>query len=786
MICIIRGLFLLLLIDSSFMFAAEQAPEFGIGGREFLEQYCIKCHGGDEPKADMSLESFNDFDSLVRERKVWDMVLKMILSREMPPEEKPQPTPVEAEAFTDLVAAIFDHADRHAEPDPGRVTMRRLNRVEYRNTIRDLVGVDFDPTLDFPSDDIGHGFDNIGDVLTISPLLMERYIAAADTIMRKAIMPNPPPPIKRNLPSKYTEPASPEVKNLIVNGFRRMQTDGTHYLERGPIHSPYKWEQDAEYIFRARVFASRNGGLPLKVTILIHGEGLSDPSPDFELNKLLGGPKRPARILKTFQVEATGPENAEILELTIPAIENRHRMMIAIDKPTKGQPHATLWVKYFALEGPLDSRPASHYRLLATTPGKSQSEQTHEVIARFLRQAFRRLPEPDELTRAIEFVENGIASGQTWEEAVQFVMQAILCSPKFLFRIELDSDPQSPEIRDLDDFQLASRLSYFLWSSAPDDILLDLAENGQLSSNLDSQIHRMLADPRASSLVDNFAMQWLQLKRIDFISPDGQLFPSFDQKLRTSMVRETELFVESVFREDRSILDLIDAKYTFLNKPLASHYGLTAGKQFKGDQFQRINLTDPIRGGLLTQASVLTVTSNPTRTSPVKRGRWVLEQILGSPPPEPPPEVADLPEEKEALTVASLRDLMEEHRRNPDCASCHAKMDPIGFALENFNAVGAFRKKDGRFDIDSSGELPDGTKFNGPVGLKELVTERKEAFVRCLTERMLIYAIGRGLEYYDRPTIENIVQMMPAQDYKFSALITQIVQSDPFRQRRGM
>jgi hypothetical protein len=776
------------------------APTFGKPGRAFLEKHCLKCHCGEKPKAGLSLEPFRDSLSLIKQRTVWNDVLRKIATGEMPPNGQLRPTVASSVAFTDLVKAVFDHADRNAKPDPGRVTMRRLNRVEYRNTIRDLTGVAFDPTEDFPSDDIGHGFDNIGDVLTLSPVLMERYLAAAEQVMNKAIMPNPPAVIKRHLSSIYTEPASGDSAKLAVKGFRPMRTDGKRSIDVGPVNTPYKWERDGDYIFRTRVYGERNGGKPLRVSILLYDKNLPNPSPTAALNKLSGNVFRPSRILKTFTVKATKIDDAEILEVRVPALPNRYRMLIAIDKPPTNGPPATLWIQYLALEGPLDPRPASHRQLLAATPGKPQAEQTREVLSRFLRRAFRRPITKDELARSSRLATRMMASGENWETSIQFAMQAALCSPKFLFRAELDESPQSSKIRDLDEYQLASRLSYFLWSSMPDDTLLNLAGKKQLTANLDAQVRRMLADPRASSLVQNFAMQWLQLKRLDFISPDGKLFPTFNAKLRSAMVRETELFIESVLREDRSILDLIDPDYTFLNEPLAKHYGIAdtkgnaigqkpkkpGGQRIKGELFRRVSLQSRVRGGLLTQASVLTVTSNPTRTSPVKRGRWVLEQILGAPPPPPPPNVPELSEEMKDISVASLRERLEVHRRKVACANCHAKMDPIGFALENFDAVGAFRTKDGQFEIDATGEYTDGTKFTGPAELKSFVIQRKTEFVRCLTEKMMIYALGRGLEYYDRPTVEKIVKSLPAKEFKFSALITQIVKCDAFRQRRGL
>lgn len=792
-----RPILLLLGLLGVYSLGRAQAPDFSNKGRAFLEKYCLTCHSGPKPKAEVSLEPFRDSASVVKQRKLWDTVVKMIVSGEMPPKGKPRPTLAEAEAFTGLVKAVFDHADRNAKPDPGRVTMRRLNKEEYRNTIRDLVGITFDPTEDFPSDDIGHGFDNIGDVLTLSPILMERYLSAAEYIMSKAITPVPPPVVKRHLSAQFTEPASADVgKRVIDKGWRHLSTDGKDYLETGPINTPYQWEDDGEYTFRVRVFAT-GSDKPVKVALLVHGKDLPDPSPDADLMKLSGNVMKPARILKTFEVKATSRDKPEVLEVRVPVMPNRHRMLVAQYRPAEGQPPTKLYVEYLALEGPLDTYPASHRKLLAVTPGKSQAENTREVLARFVRRAFRRPPTSDELDRLIKLADKAIAGGEKWEASIQFAMQAALCSPKFLFRVELDNNPKGTTIRPLDEFQLASRLSYFLWSTMPDDTLLDLAEKKQLSANLDAQVTRMLADPKASALVRNFAFQWLQIKRIEFISPDGKLFPTFNDKLRSAMLKETELFVESVLREDRSILDLIDANYTFLNEPLARHYGIAdtagnplgkkivkGGQPIKGEAFKRVTLQDKKRGGLLTQASVLTVTSNPTRTSPVKRGRWVLEQILGAPPPPPPPNVPELPMDEKIVTSASLRQRLDVHRRNPSCANCHAKMDPIGFALENFDAVGAYRTKDGNFDVDASGEFPDGSKFAGPEDLKKIILQRKDEFARCLTEKLMIYALGRGMEYYDRPAVDRILKALTGGEYRFSVLVRAIVRSDAFRQRR--
>jgi hypothetical protein len=379
---------------------------------------------------------------------------------------------------------------------------------------------------------------------------------------------------------------------------------------------------------------------------------------------------------------------------------------------------------------------------------------------------------------------------------MQLAMQAVLVSPKFLFRVELDDRPVSDTPRAIDEYQLASRLSYFLWSTMPDDELFDLASKKQLTANLDAQVRRMLKDPKAKALVDNFAMQWLQLRRLSEFAPDTKLFPNWNDRLRKAMLRETELFFETIINEDRSILDLIESDFTFLNETLARHYGIAdtkgnwmyqkatrpGGQPIRGDRFVRVEVP-PERSGLLTQASVLTVTSNPTRTSPVKRGRWVLEQVLGTPPPPPPPDVPELKDEK--MLTGSLRQRMEQHRANPSCASCHARMDPIGFAFENYNAIGAYRQKDGDFAIDPSGTLPDGKSFKGPGELKKILKEKKDLLGRCLSEKLLVYALGRGLEYYDRRTIDRIVSSLEKDNYRFSTLVVEIVKSDPFRLRRG-
>ncbi|MEZ6109657.1 MAG: DUF1592 domain-containing protein [Pirellulaceae bacterium] len=782
--------------------AAEPAPQFVGMASEFVKRHCLDCHSGSEPAAGVPLDIYRDNDSLVKDRKVWDRVLEMVEFGQMPPEDAEQPKDEDVAQFVQLVKSVFDYHDLHAKPDPGRVTMRRLNRNEYNNTIRDLVGVDFNPAEDFPQDDIGHGFDNIGDVLTLSPVLMERYLAAAESIVRRAIVPNPPAPPKRAISGRYTEPAGGDVS---TGRFRPISNRPSEKpTETGPVFTRYKIP-DGEYIFRTRIYATREGDdqRPVRFAVLACSPTLTDgAATDAEADSLFGlavNGLRPFRIVHSGEVTASNDEkDAQTIEIKLPIVPGLDRTAIALYKPAEGESHATLHIEHLSLEGPLDTRPESHRRLLACDPNADRATQTREVLRRFMTRAYRRPATDAEVERLAEFVAAAEADGAKWEAAMQLAIQAVLVSPKFLFRVELEADAAGDEVIPLNEFQIASRLSYFLWSTMPDDELLELAQRGELSKQIDAQVRRMLADPRADQLVEHFALQWLQIKRLETFAPDKELFPMFDDDLRGAMLDETRLFFAAVMREDRSILELLHSDFTYLNEPLARHYGLTdafraAGgsvgrgrsrRNGGGDEFVRVSLPDASRGGLLTQASVLTVTSNPTRTSPVKRGRWVLEQLLGSPPPPPPPNVPELEAQKEKLT-GSLRERMEQHRQNPACASCHARMDPLGFAFENFDAVGRFRVKDGEYDIDPSGELPGGQTFAGPGELKQILQGRKQMFARCLTEKMMTYALGRGLEYYDRPAVNRIVRQLEANDFKFSTLVVEIVSSDPFRLRRS-
>ena len=780
--CIRSTLMLLLLISISYQGEAE-IPDFANDCTSFLKLYCFSCHAGEHPTAGLALDRYPIDHSLIENREVWESVLDMLTTNQMPPAESMQPPPEAAEAFVAHTRTIFERADSIGPSDPGRVTVRRLNKVEYKNTVRDLLGVDFDPTEDFPEDDIGYGFDNIGDVLSVSPLLMERYLKAAERIAERVILVNPPPPAKRYRSGQQLEPHSPDIPD---KPFRLLDPTAKVAWKTGPFtigSAHFRFHPDTENIFRATLHAEMDRDIPAKVALFIQGEALENISAPEKLAQLVGidlTKDNKIQILETFEIITRDPKNPQTVETLISRTAHIEKVGIAMVKPIQGEPTGKLQIHTISSEGPLDTRPTSQRKILACTPGIPQAEQTREILTRLLRRAYRRPPSSQEVEKLAQFVELIQRGGSKWEAGIQHAIKIILCSPKFLFRLELDALSQSPKPHPIDEFQLASRLSYFLWSTMPDDELLALAEKKQLTVNLEIQVNRMLANPKALELARNFGTQWLQIQRLETIVPDPTLFPTFTHRLRDAMLKETELFLNSIFCEDRCILELLDANYTFLNQPLANHYGIVdtqgnwmgqtvsrpGGEAIKGSVFQRVFLQGASRGGILAHASVLTATSNPTRTSPVKRGRWVLEQILGSPPPPPPPNVPELKEGHETDRGITLRQRLEQHRADPACANCHAKMDPIGFALENYNAIGAFRIKEGESEIDATATLPDGTSFEGIAELKQILGDRKRNFARCLTEKMLIYALGRGLEYYDQPIIERIVTQLEAHDYR--------------------
>lgn len=757
--------------------SAASQPDFKKGAIPFMDKYCYECHGGKHTKADLDLKAIKDDKKIIEDHKLWRGVLQQVNSGEMPPKKaKLQPTHDEIEAFNNAMEFAFAKAESKQKPDPGHVTVRRLNRKEYNNTVRDLTGVDYFPAENFPADDIGHGFDNIGDVLSISPVHLERYLDAADGIAQRSIFLTLPKPNNRETSSNFLGPryGSESSNRPMTNA-------------EPDVYTTQRVEKEGDYIFRVRVRGTNAPNVEApKFALIVDDKELGTFSLDAETNKSQG--QRKYRDWHSFEVPLSMVSTGE------------HKLALRYLNQERGETtNRMLYVNVFQFIGPADTRTDFMKQADAVAADKPSAERVQPVTEWFLTRAFRRPPSKEETERYVKVFQDGMAATDgNFYGGMRQLITISLCSPKFLFRTELDDRPKTKDAHPLDEFQVASRLSYFLWSTMPDEELFALADKKQLIKNLDAQVQRMLKDPRADSLVKNFGMQWLQLERLATYTPDTTLFTAFDDTLRKSMLKETELFLGEIIHEDRSVLDLIDADFTYVNRPLARLYGIedkafgNSGKyqggggykgRRSGGEFVRVTLPDKSRGGLLTQASILTVTSNPTRTSPVKRGKWVLEQILGTPPPPPPPNVATL--EAQGQLKGTLRQRMEQHRENPSCANCHQQMDTLGFAFENFDAIGKFRDKDGNDPIDPSGTLPSGQAFKGPGELKDILKDKKDLVARNLTEKLMIYALGRGLEYYDERTIKKVVAEMAKNDYKFSTLVSSIAKSDPFLLQRG-
>jgi hypothetical protein len=735
-------------------------PSFEKTVEPFLKTNCFLCHNAKAKVGGLNLEQYPNSQAALKNREVWEKVVQKMRTGQMPPKGGPVPSPEQVAAVTRWFDVQFARLDRNMKPDPGRITARRLNRVEYNNTIRDLLGVDFKPAADFPADDSGYGFDNIGDVLSLSPVLMEKYLAAAEKIARKAIVADPPPkPTREKI--EHAEVAREESPARDLTGKHEFPVEGdyllrgavagrrdalqiTLWLDGKPLQTfPVHTEDDTPRIAELRVHVPA-GEHELKAT-LVHDDSRPDAPPDPEDPKEKKEKKIKPRNPFVDRIEINGPYN----------------------------PHA--W--------PLT---ASHKRIFICSHADSQHkpECARLIVGELARQAYRHPVTDEETAALVRFVQMAQQHGDSFEQGIRVALEAILVSPHFLFRIESDPNPNNPAASHrVDDFELASRLSYFLWSSMPDEELFRVAGDHKLhkADVLAAQVRRMLLDPKSVALVDNFAGQWLELRNLDSVKPDPDRYPNFDEDLRKAMREETRLFFEAVIHEDRSILDFIDGKFTFLNERLAKHYGISG---VSGPEFRRVPLTGDERSGILTQASVLTVSSYATRTSPVLRGKWILDNLLNDPPPPPPPGIANL-NETAIGTTASLRQQLEQHRANPACASCHRRMDPLGFGLENYDAIGHWRVQDGKFNIDSTGTLPGGKTFGTPAELKVILKGDRDVFARCLAEKMLTYALGRGLERYDQPAVNLMCRRLAAGDYRFSRLVLEIVRSLPFEMRHG-
>ncbi len=724
--------------------ASPQEKESDAQFRPALTAYCSSCHGPTKPKAKLDLSGAAD---LARDPARWLEVLKQLKSRAMPPDDAKKPLPeAEREKLIAWLEAAMDRVDERAPRDPGRVTLRRLNRAEYDNTIRDLTGLDLHLADDFPQDDAGDGFDTVGEALTLPPLLLDKYVDAAERLLDRAMVADGPV----ELLEKRFE-AESLSKEKSVGGSIELKFD------QG-INATVSIPADGRYEFRVR---SRQEKSP-------DGRAIVGVRVDGVDTALVNVPSEEGVYATSFELQR-GERKLSI----------HHSPPKAYDAKKDTIPDTRLFLDWAEIAGP--ERSLSHRRIFF-------SDDARKVLERFAMRAFRRPLGPGELDRLLALVEAGKKRGKSPAAAARLALWSVLVSPHFLFRVERGSGErdETGAVR-LSDWELASRLSYFLWSTMPDETLFDLAGKGRLRDPavLREQARRMLADPRARALVDNFAGQWLGLRKLEQHQPDRGMFPPFTESLRRAMLDEPAQFFAHVIREDRSILELVNADYTFLNEPLAKLYGI---KGVTGDAMRRVPLADPNRGGVITMAGILTLTSHPTRTSAVKRGKWILDEILGAPPPPPPPNVPELNEaskDRPDAKTLTLRQRLELHRADPQCFGCHKRMDVLGLGLENFDAIGRWREKDGTQKIEVAGTLPTGESFTNPGGLKKVLAGYKDDFARALAEKMFVYALGRTLERSDRREIKRSVDELRKGDYRFSALVESLVTSYPFRFRRA-
>lgn len=754
---------------------ASLAPQAG-NIKELVGNYCTGCHNAEERKGDLDLARIRSH-SLEDHTEIWEKVVTRLQARQMPPPERKRPS---EEGYQTFVSLLETELDRLASetPTPGRTgTFRRLTRTEYENAIRDLLAVNIDAASLLPQDEESHGFDNVT-VGSLSPSLVDRYITAAQKISRLAVGQRLDKPLGDTfrIPPDYTQ--EKHVAGLPL---------GT----RGGTLLPYTFPQDGEYEIEVILSRDRNE----------HVEGLrGSHEMDILIDRALierftvsrKGHQSHAEVDKHLKIRTyvkSGPRKVGVTfhKQSYSLLENKRQPFEASFNLHR-HPRRSPAVYQISISGPFAAEGASDTpsrdRIFIKRPRHPHEEKpvAKEILSHLARRAFRRPTTPDDTTKLMAFYTRGAQEG-SFEAGIESALRAILVSPDFLFRIEKELQHTRPgSVYAINDLELASRLSFFIWSSIPDEELLSLAEQGQLRdpSILQAQVRRMLSDERSLNLVNNFASQWLHLRNLEAITPDLRLFPDFDDNLRQAFREETKHFLESILREDRSVMDLLHADYTFLNERLAHHYDIPG---VFGSRFRRVDLSpDHHRGGLLRQGSILTVTSYATRTSPVIRGNWILDNILGTPPPPPPPNVPTLEDNKVDATL-SMRERLAEHRANPACASCHNLMDPVGFALENFDAVGRWRQYENGREIDVSGGLPDGRVLAGVDQLEKGLLERPELFVRTLTQKLLTFALGRGVEPFDAPAIRKIIREAKEDNFRLSSLVLGITQSVPFQLR---
>ena len=734
---------------------AADVPTFEKTVAPMLTRTCAPCHNENFASGGLDIAGFAQAASLTKSREGWDIILRKIRAGEMPP--KGVPRPPEMDAAIQFLTSEFEKADRGVKPDPGRVTARRLNRSEYSNTIRDLLAVEFHAEQSFPTDDLGNGFDNIGDVLTVSPVLMERYMSAAARIASRAVAADPlPKPLEAQYANKDKKIRRVDFSTIEIHA--RIEFDGEYIVRFG---LPGERAEDAK---------------PVTLALWMDGNLLHSMPVETKPSKLV----------------YFDPYSEEQMRLFLPEGNHVFRAAFLDDDFVKSVSPADAYnrkknkfIDSIVFVGPYASKAErpSRKKIFICDPNSGPA-CVEKIVANLAHHAYRRPVTKAETASLTKFVGIAKANGQSTEQGIQLALQAMLVSPNFLFRIEHDPRPtDSATAHPVSQIELASRLSYFLWSSMPDDELLALAEAGKLREpgTLNAQVKRMLADERSSAIADNFAGQWLELRNLDVVKPDPQKFPDWSPELRDAMKMESRLFFDHILRENRPLSEFLDARYSYLNERLAKHYGIPG---VKGPEFRRVELDTDQRGGILSHASVLTVSSYPTRTSVVLRGQYILNNILGSPAPPPPPDVPKL-DEKSVGTSASLRQQMEAHRADAMCASCHNKMDPLGFGLENYDGIGKWRTLDGKFPVDASGVLPNGKGFSTPAEMRTVLKSQLPQFSRCMVQKMLTYSLGRGLGPYDRRVVDDIDAKLAASGYGFQTLIYQSVRSLPFQSRRG-
>jgi len=729
----------------------------------FLQAHCYKCHGNGKSKGDVTLDKFTSFAAVQQDLDTWQQVHDAIAQHEMPPEKEPQPPADQLALLASFAAKALDFIDPAVPLDPGFVAIHRLNRNEYNNTVHDLVGVEFRPADDFPADDTGYGFDNIADVLTMSPLLAEKYLAAAEQVMDRAIV--------------LDNPLKPKITRFAAEGMKGGEvTAGARGLySEGEVTQSHTFFASAEYEFRIEAEQDQAGNEPAKMKVSVGGKEVTT----INVTNRRGRPK-----VYTFRTKVEVGAHKIAMAFTNDFYDR--------DAKDPRKRDRNLYIDTLEIEGPFGLAPPppseAQKRLLFVGPADGSAGETcaAQVLGRFASRAFRRPAAIDEMTHLLALYKSARAQGESYEQACKFAMTAVLVTPQFLYRIETDP-ANSAAPHPISDYELASRLSYFLWSSMPDDWLLEEARQNKLHQPavLDREVKRMLADPRSHAFIHNFAGQWLELRNLAQASPDPKVFPKFDPRLREDFRKEGELFFANLVKEDRNVLELLDSKYTFLNERLANFYGIDG---VTGDEFRKVDFTPEQckqRGGVLTMAGVLTVTALPNRTAPMRRGKFILDQILGTPIPPPPPDVPPLAEAAHNTKAMSLRQRLEEHRANPACASCHVKLDPLGFALENFDAIGRWRDKDAGLPIDSTGSLPTGESIVGADGLKKLLVAHKDQFLKSLVSKLMTYALGRGTTPSDSVMIRQIGRTANQNDCRFSSIISGIVHSDGFLKRRA-